>query len=312
MTQLSDADAYPRLEAFRQLMISEIPHKESARSELEAMGPRDLTSTYLNWRTRLVPMRPRTVTFSKGFWTLAADTYGGFILELVGLIERGEPLIDFQSKRPGKIGYSERSAKVGSAAKGMAWRSDLNIPWDRDSVLNAYGLHHLHVHRGGGNELVYVQFERQLAHFVFFGNHDDFHSEALGEAIAEDNLARGLFLPDIRPPRDGQGFSPPDQKAIEQAGLSSFRVIDGKVVPTAIQSLAGTSVRMENYALRIWREITAYESLMLDKQFIADFFEFFDKEAPVEMDFFWNFNNLDLWLTDRVSSCGRPVLEAPI
>lgn len=233
-------------------------------------------------------------------------------MALVGLIERGEPLDDFQSKRPAKTGYFDRSEKVGAAAKGMAWRNDRNIQWDRDSVLNAYGLHHLHIRRGGSQELTYIQFGRESAHFVYFGTHDDFHSEALGEAVARDGLARGRALIGIRPPRGGHEFSAGDQQEIEQAGMSTFRVVDGAVVPTASQTLAGTSLRTEHYARRIWRKINAFDPLISSREFVSAFFGVDGDNIPKATDFFHSFNDLDLWLGDRVSDYRRPILEAPL
>jgi hypothetical protein len=178
----------PRIARLRTYMVENIPsrpgHRADALRELRQLPLIKLLHAYLKWAYRLVPPRPRKVSFTPSFWgSPVARSHGGDILALTTSIERGDDLSVYLSSLVRERGYVPQQVWEQLPRDEARWR-------DRDFVLNVLGLHHLHISnvsggRGGnkhrGDELAFVEFDRDTTIFVHAGTHAEFSMSISGE-----------------------------------------------------------------------------------------------------------------------------------
>jgi hypothetical protein len=154
-----------RIATLRSEIVAAIPciakHEDEARQELEALRLDDLLHAYLKWAYRFVPREPREVTFASNFWEAdVAKSHGGEILAMARRIEEGQDLSRYLSPLLLRRGYVPRRVREQAPHHEKRWR-------DKDFILNALGLHHLHISNGAkehgrfhGDELAFVEFTR--------------------------------------------------------------------------------------------------------------------------------------------------------
>jgi hypothetical protein len=186
-------DEPPRIASLRTSMVKEIPsrpgHREDVRRELRQPPLIKLLHAYLKWSYRLVPPRPSKVGFAPRFWESAvARSHGGDILALTSSIERGDDLSTYLSSLVRERGYVHRRVWEQLPREAARWR-------DRDFVLNVLGLHHLHISNASGPkgsdkrhgaELAFVEFDRDVAIFVYAGTHAEFRDPDLTARLSEE------------------------------------------------------------------------------------------------------------------------------
>ena len=118
-------------------IIPKIPNNRDTKDELEKMDLHGLFLTYLTWRQRFVPPRPRVVKL----WGSDAEK-----LELKALdyilqpffkkVLEGDDLTSHLSNDVHRIGYKSEKFKTDVSYKN----------WDeRDFMLTAYGIYHFHL-----------------------------------------------------------------------------------------------------------------------------------------------------------------------
>ena len=151
--------------------------------ELASMELRQLLGVYWTWRERFPASRPRTVHRSKELDASArAQTYSTELAELERKVTSGENITPHLSER------------VETAFISEAQRPGLH-PRQRDAdgdrLLNAWGIHHLHISsapgRGGfnarGGELLYAVFRAHDAYLLGIYTHNDWAREELVRVI---------------------------------------------------------------------------------------------------------------------------------
>ena len=127
----------PRIQVLRTELIKAIPkapNTKATKSHLNAFGTHHLVLTYLTWKMRFVPTKPRRVLI----WSGGVDPYYfGTIRSrfqpLLGKVERGQDLTPHLSRLVHTLGFSMPRVPIEKH------------PSDRDGVLIKMGLHHFHV-----------------------------------------------------------------------------------------------------------------------------------------------------------------------
>jgi hypothetical protein len=297
----------PRIKAFRQNILLNISHKPNARSELEVKHLPELLIVFVNWAYRFVPPRPRSVSFEPDFFKQPHVAYHGAALAaLANAVERGDDLQPYLSTRLlGKPGFVRRSGAKGAAVKGMAWQDGQGHAWDKDSCLNNYDLHHLHLgavtdhgrHVARSSEVAFIRFSRDHARFVHIGSHD-FHSETLGEAVAKANARQGLILKGIRPPRPGDDWSEEERRQVENAGLATTRQVGDELVLAARQVSSGDSIRVVRHVSHIKSCLHQIDARLDDPFYANELFVNALKQVPAQPDFEWRMRFTDLMLCE--------------
>jgi hypothetical protein len=311
----SDAITYPRYEAFRQDLLRLIPHKPIAQAELESKTLPELIAIYLNWGYRFIPKRRRHVTYEPGFFSSEhLSAYGGAVAALERAISEGDDLNPYLSSRPSmKPGYVSRKNKRGAEAKAIAWQNGTSFAWDKDSCLNAYELHHLHLGSiRPGSQLsdrtpivAFIRFGQMTAHFVHLGSHR-FHSPELRAAVANANARRGQILHGISPPHDSEAGTEEEQRQMEMSGMASFKVIDGQVVMAALQAASGDSLWVMRKASEMKRCFSSLDPLLDDYAEVKRLFTGSPKPIPEDYVVRWHIQFTELLVCEEKTNqcCG--------
>jgi hypothetical protein len=301
-------DEPPRIARLRTYMVENIPsrrgHQAEARSELEQLPFIKLLHAYLKWAYRFVPPHPRKVGFAPSFWNSpVARSHGGEILALVNGIERGDDLSVYLSSLVRNRGYVPRRVWEQLPREDARWH-------DRDFVLNVLGLHHLHISnvRGAkgsnkrhGDELAFIEFDRDTAIFVYAGTHAEFRDAdltALSEEVAQMRSRAGFELRGI----STRAPTPHDQiMALAKYGLSSAASMDGKAVPHAQVMSDGTPVLLLRHVNIIHNKLVVLEPRLDDQEFAKEQFEGAGRKPPPTVQFQWDFRYTGLNLLEMNS-----------
>ena len=143
----------PRLRRFRDQLAELIPCDPEVRADLEQMGLPEFLLRYVNWRDRYVEPRARRVMVWDGFWQHGSPQFHLVaVTELAKRIESCADLKPYLSDRIDRFGYG-RATRQHQRPFAVEWE-------DKDYVLNAFGVHHLHLTPQGTDELLYVSFSR--------------------------------------------------------------------------------------------------------------------------------------------------------
>ena len=230
---MSDLPARVRL--LKDEIVAGILCRKPAHREHLARQPfPTIMNVYVNYASRLVVPRPRRVVIAPAFWDINdARKDEEHIRRIAAEIESGANLfprlssvIRFQGYRPDR--YEE------GRFTGNKW-------WSRDFVLSAYGLHHLHldaVHdpkakRERSSRLLFVEFTRDIAVLVMMAGHD-FNSPQIEERVLrlradnDDFVLKGISAP------ASSGYTASERVQVARAGMSTYAVVDGKVVMSSM------------------------------------------------------------------------------
>ena len=310
-----------RIARLRSEIVAAIPclakHEAEARRELEESRLDDLLHAYLKWAYRFVPPEPREVTFASNFWEAdVAKSHGGEILAMVRRIEKGQDLSRYLSPRLWTRGYVPRRIREQAPHQEKRWR-------DKDFILNALGLHHLHISNGAeedgkfhGDELAFVEFARGTAVFVYAGTHAEFGDPELrarlSEAVAQMRARAGVTI---------NGFSqrhPTDHTqlmALARIGGSSAAPVDGKLVPHAMISSDGTPVLLVRQVDFIHAQLAELEPQLDSPEYARQIFEQAGRPPPSSVKFQWvlRHTGLDLFeITSRTLFVIVPSLQRKV
>jgi hypothetical protein len=193
---LLDLDATrPRIRRLHDEIASAIPcDPEEVRADLRAMNLNELLRRHVNWADRLLAPRPRSVATWEGFVRHGvAAAHWDAVQALAAKIRAGSDLKPNLSARIDRYGYVRPETIPQGKPHGIEWD-------DKDCVLNAYDVHHLHLSPKRTRELLYVSFSRQGAFLVMVGDHNSFDDGTLARALAEARVGTSMELKGILAP----------------------------------------------------------------------------------------------------------------
>ena len=321
MANLPNLPEPPRIAKLRSEIVAAIPclpkHEAEARRELDESRLDDLLHAYLKWAYRFVPPEPREVTFGSGFWEAdVAKSHGGEILAMARRIEMGQDLSRYLSPLLLKRGYVPRRVREQAPHEQKRWR-------DKDFVLNALGLHHLHISNGAeedgkvhGDELAFVEFAGSTATFVYAGTHAEFRepelTARLSRAVAQMRGRAGFSI-------NGLSLRDPTPHArliqFAKVGLSAAAAVDGKLVPHAMISSDGTPVLLVRQVDFIHAKLAELEPQLDNPEYTTELFEQAGRPPPSSAKFQWvlRHTGLDLFeITSRTLFVIVPSLQRKV
>ena len=194
--------SYPtRIKAFRDSLINEIPrvpNNKASRALLEAQPTRQLILSFLTWRMRLIPAKPRRVGLWTGGVTPSALRSAGLGLgKFLEKVEVGEDLTPHLSNLVNTKGVILPGANPADRGK------------DIDGVLTRDGLHHFHIGAAGvGNPkgrsgtLVFADVMAAEFRIVAISNHGAF-VQGSAEQLRFFGTCRAYIAREVPP---DQGF----------------------------------------------------------------------------------------------------------
>src|SRR5262245_21459331 len=168
----------PRIKKFRRDLIKAIPRAPNNKASLQHMEGKHLTDLlidYINWRSRYVGERPRTVSIEPA---AQADprwsSHAAAIKSLLEQVERGDDLTPHLSIEPHTRGYAP-AARAPGANPDDRWS-------DKDFLLNIMGFHHLHLgtttqkrgHVDRTDELIFAEVGRDTFKVISIFDHNVF------------------------------------------------------------------------------------------------------------------------------------------
>lgn len=232
-------------ESARQWVLNALPYDRADAdlvAHLNGLDAHGLLVVYHNWMSRLIKPLPREVRKSQAFLEnpLAAERANEFA-QIIDDIEKGRDLRKYLSRGV--------KAAAGVPGKPFGKRRDLDL------MLNAQGIHHLHistqveadgyVKRDG--PLLFAVFKPQTAYFIDVMGHGDWNRDHVFEVLAHEWPNEGL----IHEVKGGNGFKviglrrndTEDERALLQKnGINTFVQIGDKVfMPAGGISAAGTT-----------------------------------------------------------------------
>lgn len=287
----------PRLEALRRQLVDDIPcdpPTEELTAQLRSLTLDRVLFTWVEWVQRFVRPAPRWVTHREGFWDQRAEKHRTEIEALISQIMFGADLTPHLSDRVRKHGYAPRGSD-GRKVRGIDWQR-------MDFVINAYGVHHLHLRASGSDELLFVQFGREGAALLLLGTHKSFFNGEAEDAVTRWRAESGEWeLRGISAlERD---MDPKERTQAAVRGLSTMARVGDKFVISAMTSTAGTSINGVRHADRIALTLENDEP-RLDDGALTDIIPSEHLVALKGRRWRWAMNYCDLVLVEETSKRG--------
>jgi hypothetical protein len=273
---LPTREASPRIKKLQREIVKVVPRFPNDREtlrEMEHKGLGDLLIAYLNWRSRFVSARRRTVivepsALSDPRWGAVSDPVAAFLTK----VQRGEDLTPHLSLMPMTRGYTP-TPRAPNVAPEDSWS-------DKDHLLNTSGYHHFHLgtrtaagHAARTDQLIFAQASRDKFTVVAIFSHEVF---TLGSA---ERLRLRALHSEIAF-RD----SPPGSVLLLNPIMSS-----------------GHTFQVVNYAMVCARQIAALDSKLDGRAYVNEVFTNASLPVPTHPKFEWCFENLDLGLLEKTS-----------
>lgn len=193
MTESQNTDLVSEIEdTLREHVVAQMP--PDSTGELASMELRLLLGVYWTWRARFPAARPRTVHRSKELDASdEAERYATELGELERKMTSGEDIAPHLSERVETAFISETQRRSLHPRQRNA---------DRDRMLNAWGIHHLHLSSelgcagftARGRDLLYVIFRPEAAYLLGVYNHSDWAREHLVRVIVRNWPDAALFV----------------------------------------------------------------------------------------------------------------------
>jgi hypothetical protein len=244
----------PRVEEFRRWIVATmpcVPDTVQARGELDAMSFPSVVIAYLNWVQRLIPARPRRVSFAPEFWDAAALAQRAAVETLAKMMEHGDDLTPYLSDRAVREGY----LPTRKGKPRPKWEA-------KDFALNAWWTHHLHLAPKGTRELLYATFDRSSVELLMVGDHKSFDDGSLERRMAAARAAKGRFvLKGVTPYPD---HAPMDRVKLARYGVMTMSSAGNQAILGAFMATDGTSVRTTQHMRHILGTLRTVEA-NLDK-----------------------------------------------
>ena len=275
----------PRIKKFRCELIKAIPRFPNDRASLQHMQQKDLTDLlidYINWRSRYVGQRPRTISIepaaqSDPRWTSHATAITAFLDK----VRRGDDLTPHLSIEPHTKGYAP-AARAPNAPPLDRWS-------DKDFVLNVMGYHHLHLgtnvqtrgHVDRTDDLIFAEVQRDTFNVIAIFGH---------EVFDDPNGAERSRLRSVH-----------DQVAYRDLPSGSF-------VLSAGIATSGHTDRVIRYAQHCARYIRYFEPKLDDLTYMASLYPQ-GQQMSAKPKFAWGFQHLDLLVHEAVARVNLGLIE---
>jgi hypothetical protein len=164
----------PRIRAFRAELIKaipKVPNTKATVAHMNTFGTHHLMLTYLTWKMRFVPAKPRKVLI----WSVGVDpdffaAIRSQIQPLAGKVERGQDVTSHLSGLVNTLGFAMPEVPIEKRRH------------EKDGVLTKMGLHHFHVGamtganpRGRSGRLVFADVTDDEFKIIAISDHDAFN-----------------------------------------------------------------------------------------------------------------------------------------
>lgn len=275
-TALTTAAEPPRIKRFRSELIKAIPRFPNDRGALLHMRQKhlpELLIDYVNWRSRYVGQRPRTVSVEAAANSVSRwATHAAAITAFLDKARRGDDLTPHLSIEPHTKGYTP-TARAPGATPADRWS-------DKDFVLNIMGYHHFHLgtkfqrrgHVDRTDDLIFAEVHRDTFNVIAIFGHEVF----------DPNSAERLRL-----------WSAHDQ--VVYRGLPH-----GSVVIPAMIATSGHTVMVVHYAQQCARIIRDFEPKLDDLDLMASLYPP-GQQMSSQPKFSWGFYHLDLLIHEATA-----------
>jgi len=272
-----------RIKQFRLSIVRDIPkfpNDKATKQALEAKSLSALLIDYMNWASRLVAPRPRSVTIEP---TATNDPrWKNLSAEITAFLEKvrkGEDLTPHLSLDAHTLGYTPAASKKEAGVDRWA---------DKDFLLTVMGYHHFHLgltievagHATRTNEVLFASVTREHFDVVALFDHSVFEVDHAPTTIMNSERQR---LWNIFDQRTMRGVPP------------------GSVVIPAMVTTSGHAlhfVTMANYYARIVREI---DPKLDDKDYVAGLYRDSGMPVPAKPKLRWHLHYLDIGLLDETA-----------
>lgn len=254
----------------RYAVLDTIPFDESAAAELKVKNAADLLIIYFNWLNRHLAVTPRRVHQSRELKKtrlgLSSERQDA-LKKIVKDIRHGKNLTRYLSKRVVHAYVAQHQRP-----SGLKDRRDLDL------LLNAWGVHHMHVSKVVGpngfvtrsGSLLFAAFTASDAYLIDVMTHRDFHRRHILEVMAKTWPDAGLVLGSLAGARLTQQHSEEEEKELREAGVSLLEEVDGRVVmPRDTVTTAGTSMQATRRTNDVMHKVDEIErQLSADPHFL--------------------------------------------
>ena len=252
-------------------VVPRVPNDKASLAHAQSKDVQDLMIDYLNWRSRYVAKRARTVDISPE--VMADPRYTAEVVRVTTFLDkvkRGDDLTPHLSILP-----HTRGVALASQAP-MATAEDL---WsDKDLILNVMGFHHFHLEVAGQ------------------GTKADHDMMLFAQASREAFRAIALF--------DHSVFEAGTAERSRLHDAHEF-AITGGVPGTYVMSNVATSghaLVVVRYAQKCTSIMEEYDPKLDDQAYVADLFKQAGVAQPKRAALCWNFLDLDLALYEKTTN----------
>jgi hypothetical protein len=170
-----------RVKNFRSWLVNAIPrvpNDGASKLHMQQKQLPELLIDYVNWRSRYVGQRPRTVTVEPATkadprWSAHAAAIGAFIDK----VRRGDDLAPHLSIKPHTQGYAPAARAPGATEDRWS---------DKDFLLNIMGYHHFHLgtaiqkrgHVDRTDDLIFAEVHRDTFKVIAIFGHEVFEQNS--------------------------------------------------------------------------------------------------------------------------------------
>lgn len=292
----------PRIEHLKKQMIEDIPCSTADRVGLERKPFEGVLRVYINYASRFIVPKKRTVQYAKTFPD--TEVYKRSLSEIAELKAEIESGCDLRQRLSRKLDSDGYSSKDG---------------WDdKDFALNAYGVHHLHLHSKNGNgqsrELIFIEFRSETATMLLAGDHASFSRSDLENAILTHRANTGeMVLGGLRaPPNSSSGFTAGERKRLARKGFVTTKMVNGQVVIAADLTNSGGTRLYTRHSQNVLSKLQHYETQLDDTEFVQALFQKFQLPAPPRPQFFWDYEYTSFVLREETSGTVFPIVVSPL
>jgi hypothetical protein len=261
-------------------LITELPffpNNKETLQELEGQNLSEILIHYLHWKTRLIPMRQRTieiapeVTNDKRWPKVKLG-----INNLLEKIRQGEDVKPYLSKKAHSAGYTP----IQQVRNGLAdsWE-------DKDFLLNTQGFHHFHL-----NMTVQASGLSERTDDVLFAH-----------VTRKKFRAIGIFDHSVFDSLDENGEITLERKRIWDLHQKyiTLGMPDGSFYLSNPIMTSGHPMAVVRSADDYFQIISEYDSKLEDRNFVNQLYSAGNLSPPARFKLEWKINDLDLCLFDK-------------
>lgn len=292
-----------RVSDLRDWMIETVPclpATKETKDQLRQLSINRLMRVYINWIDRFVPPEKRQPMVWDGFWTRNNPReYADQINTIINKLRFGKDLTPHLSQRIHTHGFVPCTQK----RKGINWG-------DKDMVLNAYDLHHLHLtpatkngkRKGGSVPLLYVGVSRAEVLLLMLGDHNSFDDGSIANAVAEHRAQAGFVLNGVTGLTNY--VTAKESQQLARRGVSTAQMVGDKATIGPMVTSAGTAIDHVRHVDRCCDIIETIEEVIDDRDHLISRLDLAEKDVPQEPDWCWQFYYANLFLVELSTTTG--------